>query len=75
MCGLNRKRFWGGEYSDDKLAAYQTLYTCLDTIAKLSAPLAPFYMDKIFRDLNHVTHKASGAFGSPVPNSRWPMSR
>ncbi len=54
---LNRKRFWGGEQSDDKRAAYQTLYTCLATIVKLSAPLAPFYMDKIFRDLNHVTHK------------------
>src|SRR5512133_1488258 len=54
---LNRKRFWGGEQSDDKLSAYQTLYTCLDTIVKLSAPLAPFYMDKIFRDLNMVTHR------------------
>ncbi len=52
---LNRKRYWGGEYSDDKLSAYQTLYTCLITIAKLSAPLAPFYMDKLYRDLNHVT--------------------
>jgi len=52
---LNRKRFWGGEQSDDKLAAYQTLYTCLSTVIKLSAPLAPFYMDKIYRDLNHVT--------------------
>lgn len=54
---LNRKRFWGGEQSDDKLAAYQTLYACLSTVIKLSAPLAPFYMDKIYRDLNHVTHK------------------
>jgi isoleucyl-tRNA synthetase len=54
---LNRKRYWGGEYSEDKLAAYQTLYTCLMTVARLSAPLAPFYMDKIFRDLNHVTKK------------------
>jgi isoleucyl-tRNA synthetase len=54
---LNRKRFWGGEQSDDKLSAYQTLYTCLDTIVKISAPLAPFYMDKIFRDLNMVTHR------------------
>jgi isoleucyl-tRNA synthetase len=52
---LNRKRYWGGEYSDDKLSAYQTLYTCLITIAKLSAPLAPFYMDKLYRDLNHIT--------------------
>ncbi len=54
---LNRKRYWGGEQSDDKLAAYQTLYTCLITLAKLAAPLAPFYMDKLYRDLNHVTHK------------------
>jgi isoleucyl-tRNA synthetase len=52
---LNRKRFWGGEYSEDKVAAYQTLYTCLETIVKLAAPLVPFYMDKIFRDLNRVT--------------------
>ncbi len=56
---LNRKRFWGGEQSNDKTAAYQTLYTCLHTIAKLAAPLSPFYMDKIFRDLNSVTKKES----------------
>lgn len=54
---LNRKRFWGGEQSEDKLAAYQTLYTCLLTLVKLAAPLAPFYMDKVFRDLNHVTRR------------------
>ncbi len=54
---LNRKRYWGGEYSEDKLAAYQTLYTCLITVVKLAAPLAPFYMDKIYRDLNRVTQK------------------
>jgi len=52
---LNRKRFWGGEYSKDKIAAYQTLYTCLETITELAAPIAPFYMDKIFIDLNKVT--------------------
>lgn len=52
---LNRKRFWGGETTDDKVAAYQTLYTCLETVAMLAAPLAPFYMDKIYRDLNRVT--------------------
>jgi isoleucyl-tRNA synthetase len=56
---LNRKRYWGSEPSDDKRAAYQTLYTCLMTVVKLSAPLAPFYMDKIYRDLNHVTRKDS----------------
>jgi len=52
---LNRKRFWGGEMNDDKLAAYQTLYTCLETVAKLMAPIAPFYSDKLFLDLNAVS--------------------
>jgi isoleucyl-tRNA synthetase len=52
---LNRKRYWGGEFSKDKIAAFQTLYTCLETIAKLAAPIAPFYSDKIFTDLNLVT--------------------
>jgi isoleucyl-tRNA synthetase len=54
---LNRRRYWGGEQSADKLAAYQTLYTCLATVVKLAAPLSPFYMDKVFRDLNHVTRR------------------
>ena len=52
---LNRKRFWGGEMNDDKLAAYQTLYTCLETVAKLAAPFAPFISDRIYRDLNAVS--------------------
>jgi isoleucyl-tRNA synthetase len=52
---LNRKRFWGGEQSPDKLSAYQTLYTCLVNVSKLAAPIAPFYMDRIFTDLNNVT--------------------
>ena len=52
---LNRKRYWGGEYSKDKIAAYQTLYTCLETVAILAAPIAPFYMDRIFTDLNGIT--------------------
>ncbi|MBQ5855144.1 MAG: class I tRNA ligase family protein, partial [Alistipes sp.] len=52
---LNRKRFWGGEMTEDKLAAYQTLYTCLETVAKLAAPFAPFISDRIYRDLNAVT--------------------
>ena len=52
---LNRKRFWGGEMNNDKLAAYQTLYTCLETVAKLMAPIAPFYSDKLFLDLNAVS--------------------
>lgn len=54
---LNRKRYWGGEYNQDKLSAYQTLYTCLDTVAKLMAPIAPFYADQLFLDLNKVTGK------------------
>ncbi|MEQ8927950.1 MAG: isoleucine--tRNA ligase, partial [Fulvivirga sp.] len=52
---LNRKRFWRGEYNEDKRSAYQTLYTCLATIAKLASPVAPFYMDKLYQDLNAVT--------------------
>ena len=52
---LNRKRFWGGGMSDDKLAAYQTLYTCLETVVKLAAPFAPFISDRIFADLNAVS--------------------
>jgi isoleucyl-tRNA synthetase len=52
---LNRKRYWGGAFDADKRAAYQTLYTCLETISMLAAPIAPFYMDKLFRDLNGVT--------------------
>jgi len=52
---LNRKRFWGGEYSKDKIAAYQTLYTCLETVAQLGAPIAPFFMDRLFMDLNGIT--------------------
>lgn len=52
---LNRKRFWGGEMNADKLSAYQTLYTCLDTIAVISAPIAPFFMERLFLDLNNVT--------------------
>ena len=52
---LNRKRFWGGGMTDDKLAAYQTLYTCLETVSMLAAPFAPFITDRIFRDLNAVS--------------------
>ena len=56
---LNRKRYWGGEHSKDKLSAYQTLYTCLETITQLMAPLSPFYAEKIFCDLNHTTARFS----------------
>ena len=52
---LNRKRFWQGGLTEDKLSAYQTLYTCLETVAKLMAPIAPFYADKLFCDLIAVT--------------------
>jgi len=52
---LNRRRFWGGGMTTDKLSAYQTLYTCLETVAKLMAPIAPFYADKLFEDLISVT--------------------
>ena len=54
---LSRKRFWGGEYDADKISAYQTLYTALQTVAKLAAPIAPFYSDQLFRDLNKVAHR------------------
>jgi isoleucyl-tRNA synthetase len=53
---LCRRRFWKGEYVQDKIAAYQTLYTCLLSISKLAAPIAPFYMDKLYRDLTQATH-------------------
>ncbi len=53
---LCRRRFWKGEYGTDKIAAYQTLYTCLITVAKLSAPIAPFFMDRLYRDLTQATH-------------------
>ena len=52
---LNRKRFWGGTMTDDKLSAYQTLYTCLETVAKLMAPIAPFYADRLYTDLTTAT--------------------
>jgi len=54
---LSRKRYWGGSYDKDKLSAYQTLYTCLNTIAKLMAPIAPFYADLLYTDLNKSTGK------------------
>ncbi|MEE1082058.1 MAG: isoleucine--tRNA ligase, partial [Bacteroidales bacterium] len=52
---LNRQRFWRGEMTADKLSAYQTLYTCLETVARLMAPIAPFYADKLYTDLNAVS--------------------
>jgi isoleucyl-tRNA synthetase len=57
MCDLTASAFGGGEFNNDKIAAYQTLYSCLETIALLSAPIAPFYSDKLFNDLNAVSKK------------------
>jgi isoleucyl-tRNA synthetase len=54
---LNRKRFWGGEFTEDKLSAYQTLYACLEAVSRLMAPIAPFYADQLFCDLNAVSGK------------------
>lgn len=56
---LNRKRFWGGGMSEDKLAAFQTLYTCLETVSRLIAPFSPFYADRLYRDL-HLADADSG---------------
>ncbi|MFD1614577.1 isoleucine--tRNA ligase [Gelatiniphilus marinus] len=56
---LSRRRFWKGDYQPDKISAYQTLYTCMETIAKLSAPIAPFFMDRLYLDLNSVSKKES----------------
>lgn len=67
---LNRKRFWGGEMDDNKLAAYQTLYTCLVTITQLMAPIAPFYSDKMYKDLSATT----GEGAASVHLSDFPVS-
>lgn len=68
---LCRRRFWKGDYAQDKIAAYQTLYTCLVTVAKLSAPIAPFFMDKLYRDLTQAT--GSESFES-VHLAKFPVS-
>lgn len=54
---LSRRRFWKGDYQQDKISAYQTLYTCLATVAKLSAPIAPFFTDQLYKDLDATTQK------------------
>ena len=66
---LCRRRFWRGDYSQDKIAAYQTLYECLETIAILSSPIAPFYMDELFCDLNQISgkHKATSVHLADFP--------
>ncbi len=58
---LNRKRFWGQDYDTDKISAYQTLYTCLETVAKLMSPIAPFYSDSLYSDLNSVSKRDSNS--------------
>ena len=66
---LCRRRFWKGEYTDDKISAYQTLYTCLETLARLMSPIAPFYSERLFMDLNNVTGrlKAESVHHLPFP--------
>jgi isoleucyl-tRNA synthetase len=72
---LSRRRYWKGSYETDKISAYQTLYACLETVAKLSAPVAPFFMERLYQDLNKVTGKE--AFESihladfPVSNTKF----
>lgn len=69
---LSRRRFWKGEYTHDKLSAYQTLYKCLETVAVLMAPISPFYSDKLFKDLNEVSgrHKVSSVHLVDFPDVR-----
>ncbi len=68
---LSRRRFWKGDYTQDKISAYQTLYTCLMTVAKLASPMAPFFCERLYRDLNGATGKE--AFAS-VHLSDFPVS-
>ncbi|NBO48619.1 MAG: isoleucine--tRNA ligase [Chitinophagia bacterium] len=72
---LSRRRFWKGEYEADKISAYQTLYTCMVTIAKLAAPISPFFTDYLFRNLNAVsgkeTHASVHHTEFPVANDSW----
>ena len=75
---LNRRRYWGGEYDADKIAAYQTLYTCLLTVAKLMAPIAPFYADQLYLDLtaplNSPQGEASEVYLNVSENVEMPVS-
>jgi len=68
---LSRKRFWGGAYNTDKISGYQTLYTCLEKVAMLAAPIAPFYMDLLFNDLNRITGRGNS---SSVHIAKYPVS-
>ena len=69
---LCRRRFWKGDYGTDKISAYQTLYTCLETVAILASPIAPFFMDKLFVDLNQATQKTKL---ESVHLAQWPKSK
>ncbi len=69
---LCRRRFWKGDYGTDKISAYQTLYTCLETVAILASPIAPFFMDKLFGDLNQATQKTKL---ESVHLAQWPKSK
>ena len=70
---LSRRRFWRGEYNSDKVAAYQTLYECLETIAIIASPIAPFFMDRLFKDLNTVStiNLASSVHLTDFPKSNF----
>ena len=64
---LSRRRFWKGQMSDDKVSAYQTLYTCLETLGRIMAPIAPFFCERLFQDLNRVTRKHNAASVHHLP--------
>jgi isoleucyl-tRNA synthetase len=68
---LSRRRFWKGDYTEDKISAYQTLYRCLISLAKLSAPIAPFFMDRLFQDLNNISNKSKS---ESIHLSDWPKA-
>jgi isoleucyl-tRNA synthetase len=72
---LSRRRFWKGEYTEDKISAYQTLYTCLETVAHLASPIAPFFMERLYLDLNQVTGKVKSdsvhLTNFPVAKEEW----
>ncbi len=68
---LSRRRFWKGEYTDDKVAAYQTLYECLESVSIIAAPIAPFFMDRLFQDLNIISKRSSA---SSVHLTNFPIS-
>lgn len=71
---LNRKRFWGGEMSSDKLSAFQTLHTCLVTVARLIAPFAPFFTDKLYKDLTAPALEAEGKKATSVHIASYPIA-